>query len=138
MGFVVLQYFANLPIVIFTEYHSKSLYTKTVLNTFVRYFTIRIRLWIGNTLVFWFWRKRPILTHDLRSCISSAYHGIFFLVIENGRFLNMFIHFIYRPQMNYIFIFITTKSHIGSFADARNFFLRQQLIIHDKCNLNLL
>ena len=78
----------------------------------------------GNTLVFWFWRKQPILTHDLRSCISAAYHGIFFLVIKNGRFLNMFIHFIYRPQMIYIFIFISAKSHIGSFADGRNFFLR--------------
>ena len=35
----------------------------------------------------------------------------------------MFIDFIYRPQMIYIFIFITAKSHIGSFADGRNFFL---------------
>ena len=40
--------------------------------------------------------------------------------------------------MIYIFIFITAKSHIGSFADGRNFFLRWQLTIHDKCNLNLL
>ena len=56
----------------------------------------------------------------------AACHGIFFPVIENSRFLNIFIHFIYRLQMNYIvrFIFITAKIRIGSFADVRNFSLR--------------